>query len=103
MTEIDLDDSPYFTQLKAEKALFTIPKLKGNQLFYCTQCGNCTQAHFYKHVYSQTINMETGEGSELFEHFYVSQCCLADMAVMDNDTFKDIEIDPIHYLPVKDR
>lgn len=95
---IDFDDfDDWQPSLVADKPLFSLPETTNDEVWYCQQCGENCKPKFYKHVYSRTINMKTGEGSEQFEQFYVSRCCLGNLGIYFKSTNKDRKIPEQHF------
>lgn len=95
---IDFDDfEDWQPRLVADKPLFSLPETTKDEVWYCQQCGENCKPKFHKNVYSRTINMATGEGSEQFEQFYVSPCCLGNLGIYFKSTNKDRTIPGQHF------
>lgn len=97
----DFEDSDFWQpSLVADKPLFSLPETTTDEIWYCQQCGENCKPKFHKNIYSRTINMTTGEGTEKFEQFYVSPCCLGNLGIYFKSTNKDQKISEHHFKPI---
>lgn len=103
---IDIDnilDAEYWRQtLTASKAMYSLPDLAEDEIWSCMQCGeDVRKPKFYKHIYQTSWCRETGNKTENFDQFYVSQCCLGDLEIYNTVLDKPRSI-PEHHFDCKD-